>query len=259
MDQESTTTSGVDGSVAVAQRSGARAGGSREATRPALRGGGWQCNGEANGASSHESTESGSQRSAVAISAAVADETEEDDLGHDCGARLDGRRRWGRFRRRQRAVSGGRQRRWWRRRQRRSGERPARVVGRRMRLIRRNRDDAMEVSFIVVHAFVMIAIVEIVIDRVGPMASESQFLFICDMSSYPDAADISQLSALIGGDLEEQQWLLRRRGRHVVDILDQWKAAKWRAAGMDETRTRRASIWETWYGSRGRIGGCDAK
>ncbi|KAK9157678.1 hypothetical protein Scep_004252 [Stephania cephalantha] len=39
-----------------------------------------------------------------------------------------------------------------------------------------------------------IAIVEIVVDRVGLMASESRLLFICDMSSYPDAVDISQLS-----------------------------------------------------------------
>ncbi|KAK9084495.1 hypothetical protein Scep_030966 [Stephania cephalantha] len=52
-------------------------------------------------------------------------------------------------------------------------------------------------SFIVVQlCFVMIAIVEIVVDRVGQMASESRFLFICDMSSYPDAVDISQLSAV---------------------------------------------------------------
>ncbi|KAK9104586.1 hypothetical protein Scep_021430 [Stephania cephalantha] len=35
------------------------------------------------------------------------------------------------------------------------------------------------------------AIVEIVVDRVGPLASESWLLFICDMSSYPDAVDIS--------------------------------------------------------------------
>ncbi|KAK9125716.1 hypothetical protein Scep_014562 [Stephania cephalantha] len=53
-------------------------------------------------------------------------------------------------------------------------------------------------SFIVVHCFVMIAIVEIVVDRVGPMASESRLLFICDMSSYPDAVDISQLSVRWG-------------------------------------------------------------
>ncbi|KAK9140317.1 hypothetical protein Scep_009998 [Stephania cephalantha] len=42
------------------------------------------------------------------------------------------------------------------------------------------------------------AIVEIVVDRVGPMASESQLLFICDMSLYPDAVDISQLSVRWG-------------------------------------------------------------
>ncbi|KAK9127033.1 hypothetical protein Syun_015830 [Stephania yunnanensis] len=46
-------------------------------------------------------------------------------------------------------------------------------------------------SFIVVHCFVMIAIVEIVVDRVSPMANESRLLFICYMSSYPDAIDIS--------------------------------------------------------------------
>ncbi|KAK9093811.1 hypothetical protein Scep_025280 [Stephania cephalantha] len=96
-----------------------------------------------------------------------------------------------------------------------------RVIGRSDARFRRNRDDAMErlrsrvssaqietrarhfevrdfSSFIVVHYFVMIAIVEIVVDRVGPLASESWLLFICDMSSYPDAVDISQLSARWG-------------------------------------------------------------
>ncbi|KAK9104678.1 hypothetical protein Scep_021522 [Stephania cephalantha] len=53
-------------------------------------------------------------------------------------------------------------------------------------------------SFIVVHCFVMINIVEIVVDRVGPLASESWLLFICDMSSYPNAVDISQLSVRWG-------------------------------------------------------------
>ncbi|KAK9158076.1 hypothetical protein Scep_004650 [Stephania cephalantha] len=42
------------------------------------------------------------------------------------------------------------------------------------------------------------AIVEIVVNRVGPMASESRLLFICDMSSYPDAVDISQLNVRWG-------------------------------------------------------------
>ncbi|KAK9095258.1 hypothetical protein Scep_026727 [Stephania cephalantha] len=42
------------------------------------------------------------------------------------------------------------------------------------------------------------AIVEIVVDRVSLMASESRLLFICDMSSYPDAVDISQLSVRWG-------------------------------------------------------------
>ncbi|KAK9140188.1 hypothetical protein Scep_009869 [Stephania cephalantha] len=39
--------------------------------------------------------------------------------------------------------------------------------------------------------------------------------------------------------------VLRQEGRHIFYMLDQWKVATWRAAGMDETCTRRASIWET--------------
>ncbi|KAK9166331.1 hypothetical protein Scep_001522 [Stephania cephalantha] len=54
-------------------------------------------------------------------------------------------------------------------------------------------DDAMDSNGFDGHA-----IVEIVVDRVGPLASESWLLFICDMSSYPDAVDISQLSVRWG-------------------------------------------------------------
>ncbi|KAK9088599.1 hypothetical protein Scep_027681 [Stephania cephalantha] len=63
-------------------------------------------------------------------------------------------------------------------------------VGCRVRKSRRERD--------VLRFAISRAIVEIVVDRVGPMASESRLLFICDMSSYPDAVDISQLSVRWG-------------------------------------------------------------
>ncbi|KAK9112628.1 hypothetical protein Scep_020147 [Stephania cephalantha] len=63
-------------------------------------------------------------------------------------------------------------------------------VGCRVRKSRRERD--------VLRFAISRVIVEIVVDRVGPLASESWLLFICDMSSYPDAVDISQLSVRWG-------------------------------------------------------------
>ncbi|KAK9140032.1 hypothetical protein Scep_009713 [Stephania cephalantha] len=62
----------------------------------------------------------------------------------------------------------------------------------------RNRDDAMEESGVGCANRDASDVLRFAISRGGPLASESWLLFICDMSSYPDAVDISQLSVRWG-------------------------------------------------------------